>query len=58
MFLRPGAIHASHAGHGSGGFEPWAFIGLLALIVLGAVSGMLWAKAYREDVTDDDEEGL
>lgn len=53
MLLRPGAIHASHVSHAAtADGESWSWLVLVALIVLGAVSGLLWAKAY-----DDDEEG-
>lgn len=63
MFLRPGTVHAGHvdrASEAGNEIEFWAVLGLLALIVLGAFSGMLWAKAYgeRHPVGDDDEEGL
>lgn len=48
--LRPGAIHGCHAGAAES--DPWSWIVLAALLLLGALSGLLWAKAY-----DDDEDG-
>ena len=48
MLLKPSAIHAAHA-TSSGDGDGMSVLALIALMVLAALSGMLWAKAYDEE---------